>query len=259
MSIKSRTGICKLCLQEKMLIGKSHIIPQFMYKGVFDEKNRIAEVKLSDLKSPIFRQSGFYSSNILCANCDNQKIGTDLEDYAYTVFFQRQRSRYPLPQIDVDFLDDGLRTEIWKGIDYKRFKLFLLSILWRSSISNLQNFKEVSLGKYEEKIRKMIFAGDAGSQDFIPISILKFERVKDIPWEGVHSPIRIKTEGSTIYAFLIQDKFYLFGVSEHNRPELFEKGTIWKDDTMVIPILERNRAYEFYDSFLKKRLRLKTT
>ena len=51
------------------------------------------------------------------------------------------------------------------GIDYTRFKLFQLSILWRASVSTLEFFKMVSLGPREDTLRTMILSDDPGSPD----------------------------------------------------------------------------------------------
>lgn len=34
-------GSCKLCLEEKILLKKSHIIPEFMYKDLYDENHKL--------------------------------------------------------------------------------------------------------------------------------------------------------------------------------------------------------------------------
>ena len=38
---------CKLCLEDCVLV-KSHIIPDFMYRDLFDDKHRIFEAKVND-------------------------------------------------------------------------------------------------------------------------------------------------------------------------------------------------------------------
>lgn len=78
--------ICKLCLQEKQLIRKSHIIPDFMYQGLFNEKHFIAPVFLKDLNVGKLQPTGFYDPDILCAACESQIIGK-LESYAKLIIF----------------------------------------------------------------------------------------------------------------------------------------------------------------------------
>ena len=39
---------CKLCLENGVLVRKSHIIPDFMYRDLFDNKHRLFEASLKD-------------------------------------------------------------------------------------------------------------------------------------------------------------------------------------------------------------------
>ncbi|GEM_PF-2942036 len=48
--------ICKLCLKDKPLIKKSHIIPDFMYREIYDEDNRIVSYHFQQIKK-IIRKS----------------------------------------------------------------------------------------------------------------------------------------------------------------------------------------------------------
>ena len=52
--------ICKLCLKEKKLLKKSHIIPKFMYKGLFDENHKILVSKVNPLKKEKLQSDGAY-------------------------------------------------------------------------------------------------------------------------------------------------------------------------------------------------------
>ncbi len=56
---------------------------------------------------------------------------------------------------------------IIQNLDYRRVKLFLLSILWRMSVSSLPQCQMVALGEAEEVIRRRVLQGDPGeSQEF---------------------------------------------------------------------------------------------
>jgi hypothetical protein len=58
--------LCKLCLKDKKLVRQSHIIPDFMYKDIFDEKHRLFEVTFTKdkdiIKAETEGQGLFYSS-----------------------------------------------------------------------------------------------------------------------------------------------------------------------------------------------------
>jgi hypothetical protein len=54
-------------------------------------------------------------------------------------------------------------TITWvEGIDYLRFKLFQLSILWRAGVATREFFSKVTLGPHAERIRKMLLQADPG-------------------------------------------------------------------------------------------------
>lgn len=147
---------CKLCLQEKPLIKKSHIIPDFMYKGLFDEKHRISQIDFTNKKES-FPPTGIYEGNILCSNCDNKILGS-YETYAAKELFKPTMHGFieALKNKVIDF--DGNETSVTMSrIEYKKAKLFFLSILWKASISSHRFFKFVNLEPTtSEKIRNML-------------------------------------------------------------------------------------------------------
>ena len=150
-----KTGQCKLCLTEKELCKKSHIIPDFMYKEIYDEKHSLISFKTHTLHSGQIVFNGAYEKDILCEDCDNNLIG-GFENYASRVLYGGK-----IPVSIKNFIKpDGLEFSQAQGVDYIKFKLFLLSVLWRASISSNDFFSSVSLGSlYEEKIRQMILLG----------------------------------------------------------------------------------------------------
>ena len=56
-------------------------------------------------------------------------------------------------------------TITWvEGIDYSRFKLFQLSILWRAGVTTREFFSKVTLGPHAERLREMLLAEDPGEK-----------------------------------------------------------------------------------------------
>ena len=78
---------CKLCLLPKKLV-KSHIIPDFFYEGIFDEKhfmNKLRPYGFINSNEKIQRNpTGEYDKIILCGDCD--KFLGKFETYAKLVF-----------------------------------------------------------------------------------------------------------------------------------------------------------------------------
>jgi hypothetical protein len=88
---------------------------------------------------------GVFDRGILCAGCDG-KLG-DLDNYALTVCRRFRRERI--------IRDDGL-FEL-TSVDGDRFATFILSVLWRASVSTRIEVSKVPLGSYEARAGEIIF------------------------------------------------------------------------------------------------------
>ena len=206
--------MCRLCLQEKQLINKSHIIPDFMYKELYDDQHKLMLFKPHERvkgKGKIRRpSSGEYEGNILCANCDNIVIGS-YENYARKVLYGGEVSASESTTINKCKNKDGLEYSACSNINYTKFKIFLLSILWRASITSRPSFKDISLGPHEEIIRRMIFDGNAGNIEDYPVTLMTFLNDKTIPSDLISQPHSTKTKnGHTIKVFIISGMIYIF-------------------------------------------------
>jgi hypothetical protein len=209
-----KRGQCKLCLQTKDLCKESHIIPRFLYKLLAGENSLL--VFLDKIASR-FRYNGEYEGNILCENCDNQIIGK-LDDYAakfiHNEFPQKLNSR-----IEVIDGHEHLVIENDPNYDYKRYKLFLLSLLWRSSISSRPFFQQLKLSPpVEEDLRQMILSGDPGEPEryasfvFLPplVPAPGGGRGFNTLYMPTMSPIMAKNSGWDICKFIIEGMTFFF-------------------------------------------------
>ncbi|MGH7850442.1 MAG: hypothetical protein ACREOP_09100, partial [Thermodesulfobacteriota bacterium] len=161
--------VCKLCLEDKQLARESHIIPQLMYRqlllddGFFYKLNSENLKKFSDGKTIKGFINGEYDSDILCLDCENMILCNRYEDYAAKVYDLISTDLESYDGIEIENITNvnGVHGKRLKNIDYSRFKLFLLSILWRASISSRGFFDQVSVGiKHHEIIRNMIYNCD---------------------------------------------------------------------------------------------------
>ncbi|WP_374950140.1 hypothetical protein [Mucilaginibacter sp.] len=142
-------GICRLCQQEKDLIRRSHIWPDFMYKGMYDDKGRLYVINSSEPAKHRTVQSGSYEQHIFCSDCDNVRIG-QLERYASNNLYRKPylEENAAFKQISVP---GGIQVIHCEDLNYNQFKLFLLSLLWRASISTEAVFENFKLGEDEEE------------------------------------------------------------------------------------------------------------
>lgn len=159
--------ICKLCKKECELLKKSHIIPNFLYKPIKGDDGEF--YALSSFKNKIDTKkvyTGYFEKNILCKNCDN-KIINEYETYFSNIVKKLEHRK--LNVVEKVNVNNVKYIEI-SPVDYTNTKLFFLSILWRASISTLNEFSRIKLRtENEEEIRKMILNRDPGEENYYPI------------------------------------------------------------------------------------------
>lgn len=242
---------CRLCKKEVELIRQSHVIPKFMYKGIYEKNKKFVEVNLFKPDDPKFRPTPAYDQYILCRECDNIVLSR-LETYASEIFYEKTDLKIEKER------ETGVTSLIIKGVDYKKFKLFLLSILWRASISTNPLFKEIDLGpRYEETIRRMIYENDPGDPDDFPVCVFGIKSAENLMLRTVIQPRRLKTSGNTSYMFFINRLFYYFNVSRYGMQDLFTRLPIDRNNEMTIGIIEDEMGADFFDKFLGKKIRLR--
>ena len=174
-----------------------------MYQDLFDEKHRYHEVQVNDtypLKSKT-RQSGVYEPNILCRTCDNKILG-GLETYASQALYGG---------IELTIENGAIKESKYlriTGLDYSKFKLFLLSLWWRASISSLPVFHDVNLGEHEEIIRKKLLIGDPGSAEEYPCAIFTYLHHQNDFDKIIAEPK--STTDKQMSAFLIGGNLFVF-------------------------------------------------
>lgn len=203
-------GKCKLCGEDKELCEQSHIIPNFMYQHLFDQNNRMHAIRIreSKIKQLGYRKTGEFDKRILCHSCDNETLGK-LDRYASLILYDG----YP-KIFEQRVGPDGMKYTYCAEIDYAQFKLFLLSVLWRASISTRPLFREVQLGPHEERIRQMLLNGEPGEQLTYPCVIMTYRHLKDYPVDIVAQPSRSRVNGGHVYKFLIAGIVYIFFISK---------------------------------------------
>ncbi len=168
-----KIGICKLCLQEKPLLKKSHIIPDFVYRdgNLYHPGHKLKMIELGAALQGRLVQSGsqsdgVYDKYILCDCCDRQIIGS-LESYVKPVLYGEDKVGI---KGDRKKVGDSL---LLTNINYLKMKLFFFSILWRSSLSKQPFFKDINIRPAAmEKLRKMILNNEINDHESFPLLFL---------------------------------------------------------------------------------------
>lgn len=201
---------CRLCNKEKTLC-KSHIYPEYMYKHCYDEHHKFIEFNAKDGTYNKRKSSGIYEY-LLCRDCEG--IIQKYEDYAKHIIYDKAK-----PYI---YRNRSCYTD--KNYNYNYFKLFILSLLWRASISSMTGFQQASLGKYEENLRHILLNEIETPVNEFPCLIYQAyngEEPADGTFMEIH-PGKSKHDGKTIYHFIADGLFFFVAVgssSKKNFPE----------------------------------------
>lgn len=212
-----KIGKCKLCLQEKELLNKSHIIPNSFFKLYMNENKYLFHTTNLEIRSGLGKPkkiyTGEFDAGILCAECDNNRIGK-LEQYGLKVLHKGFSSKKFSQEIKNFNNPKGFNYSVVQNVNYTKFKLFLLSILWRSSISSRPFFKDVSLGPYEDILRKMLFEENPESNKDFPI-LIYMPHDKELNLNSlIGQPKRIKFENKSSYVFIIKGLIFIYIITK---------------------------------------------
>lgn len=187
-----------------------------MYKDLLDSKHCMKSARHQDGKLISFNAfTGEFEPNILCSECDNKILG-GFESYANKVLYDGFSLNL---EEEPNISPDGVKDILFRNIDYKRFKLFLLSIIWRASISSRDFFENVRLGPHEKNIRKMLIEGDPGKPKDYCCFITSFLNVRPIKPDIILQPFQIRDSNGYQYFFLIAGLMYQYFISRHNIPD----------------------------------------
>ncbi len=213
---------CRLCLNNRKLCN-SHIIPEFFYRDLYDDKRRLLVVSTGEGRRPFLRQKGFYEK-LLCSDCE-ERIN-DFEQYVKRVF-------YDDPPLLCEN-DAGRRNKMTR-LDYTKLKLFQLSVLWRASISSDAFFCEVQLGAHEEVVRRMLWDRNPGRPDEYGCSIggllLDDENASN---DFIVQPMVGMDGRCRTIRFVFGSCMWLYLISPDTRRHSRSKYFVQKDGTMIL-------------------------
>ncbi len=221
-----------MCLEHKDLCKESHIIPKFLYKFLTGDNNLLVYL---DVKRAHFKYNSEYESDILCEDCDTGIIGK-LDNYAAKFLHGEFPVKVAPRLVSVEGQECVVR-ENDPNYDYTRFKLFLLSLLWRGSISSRPFFQQLKLRPtVEEDLRQMIKDNRPGEPDEYSCFIC-LPPLMPTPDGGqgfytfympTMAPVCVDVNGMEMCKFVIEGTHYFFIISRPLGPN-------------VVPSVEKNK------------------
>lgn len=162
---------------------KAHIIPKALtYRGASDTP--FAQAGRDS--PPIKRWDSWYDLALVTE--DGEKVLTDHDTWAVAELRKHKlvwgswgpmialvsSDRVPIPGTPY-----GLR--VVEGVDGKRLRMFLLSVLWRAAASTIPEFNEIQLaGRDLELLRRMLLEPSAEPVDFFPVTLTQLSTMGPI-------------------------------------------------------------------------------
>lgn len=196
--------ICRLCHGIKPL-RRSHIIPAFLYSSMYDEKYRFHILSTDQEQKNRPAQIGV-REKLLCEDCE-QKLSK----------WERYASHVLSGGTAIVTKQEGRLLHL-SELNYRSFRLFQLSVLWRASISTDGFFKNVTLGIHEEKIRGLLMSSDTGSSWQYGCVMCGLIADKAVLTDLMIQPDRIKLHGHTAYRFVFGGFMWIYLTSNHTPP-----------------------------------------
>jgi hypothetical protein len=218
----SMSGICALCKTNADL-QDSHIIPEFLYGPLYDHIHRFRIVPLEAGAREELLQKGLREP-LLCSDCE-QRLSR-WEDYAKTAFVDSRGVHVTQHQDAVAFAN----------LDYRTFKLFQLSLLWRMSVTQLDFFKEVVLGPHQERIRLALLSNDPLSPDEYPCHRVAVEINRKPYFDWITPPCLERLDGFHIYWLVINGIMHSFYVGSHAPPPDLSPSFLNAGGAMVVSV-----------------------
>ena len=173
----------------------AHIIPRSFYRIDSEQQKPWmiiqSEVQQYPKRSPI----GIYDNSILTV--EGERLFSQYDDHACEVLINHIATRKPTDNAESPH---GFYID---GVDYRKLKLFFISLLWRASVTKHSFFKRVGLGpKFEEKARNHILADDPGDRDNFGVVVATFHDKIDEGF-GILDPVRLRFDHTNYVLFYL--------------------------------------------------------
>lgn len=228
--------VCALCIEPRTL-RKSHIIPNAVFRRIKQGQNSGQLIQLDDSEhTPVHYSQESWWEHLLCADCE-RAIG-EYEKYGLALLRGSERSK----------IQKHTEAVTFRAHDYRRFKLFLTSLLWRAAVSKQSYFsKVILLDKCKEEARVSLFKGKPLGPLRLGCKLLRMtdntsEADGGFPPESLEqlviSPIPRLHEGRPYYTFLFLIEGFLleYFVRAIPHKQANERGVHKNSPVLFVPL-----------------------
>jgi hypothetical protein len=239
---------CNLCFKKNGSV-KSHVIPKFMFKSIFDEKHKISRIDFTADHRSTTSDTG-YDTKILCKECDTGLLN-NYEIYACNTFFKAiEGKRAKKIILTSKEKREGFERINVSGLDYNKLKLFFLSILWRAHVTTNSFFKSVNIAAYGDQIRLMLQKGIACDDLTFKIVLVKINKNSARPFNALIPPRKIKENNNSFYVFYINSYMIFFNISLYNQAPIFKNAYLKETGELELLILSEFLATKIFDGLV---------
>jgi len=214
---------CKFCGNESNLI-EAHVIPAGFFRRIKQQDKRALEIITNRAgectkKAPL----GVYDKTIVCYSCE--RIWQEWDNYAQQLLADKPlngRARY----------HDGKKIcYIVDNFDYRKLKLFFISVTWRASVSSHQFFSRISLDQFEDIAKQHIMNVDPGEREDFSIVVSKFNHPLA---KGIFDPYMYQNSGVKYIRFYLASYMADIKVDHKPTPNRLSKLTMAENRPLYI-------------------------
>jgi hypothetical protein len=142
-----------------------------------------------------------------------------------------------IAQQDIDGLLDAKKVIV----DYKKLKLFQLSLLWPAGIARGSFFKNVDLGEFHStRLRKLLHAENPGLDTDYACVMIDLQHNGNGYTDWIEAPKRSKN-GQVNYQFIIGGYMYLFTVSKQKSRLSAQCCSVKSSGEMIILVVDARK------------------
>lgn len=178
---------------------RAHVIANSFYRPLMEDDGFAFVASNRSGIYPSKRSTGIYDRELVCEECERLFSPWDL--YGKQFLLDRNwDSEEPFPDRGEPL------ARIVHDYDYRKLKLFFLSVLWRSAVSTQPFFKRVDLGPHLDSLHSLLAKQIPGTKDDFAVNIARFEPTgaRDVdPQYGFLNP------GKTRYGTVNYIQFWL--------------------------------------------------
>ncbi len=235
---------CCLCKEEKVLIKKSHLIPNFFFKSLYNKHNRLIRFDAVKMfkgvsESPAKPPTSPYEKYILCAKCDNEIINKYESYFAKNIFHGTNfvKKTYTQP--------NKINHYLYNDLNYDLANIFFLTLLWRANLSKRQGFKEVNLApNIAESLSSQILTGNYDI-DSIKVTALKLSENSNFK-RSVSQFRKI----SNYYTIILRDLIIFYHLEKDEMYNRIKRHGIDENGNWILPEIPKSMEENFLLSYI---------